>query len=227
MTLSSAQQGLSKGRPQSRRPIGAPRRQSAAPRRWSAAQKSMLARSHQLELKADVKDLKADIKDLKEETGNVLKMLRAQRAMVTDLLELAHGVEKDNTAPKLVCFLPPANGEKKFFDLLKQGPKRWFSQRVRLCFVDPIGMTLAKRKGGELGFEIDYPKRWVKESLPYVLAGLTMVKCVVAVSKLTGFHYSDLDGWVSEQFAVLDEVGKEETDKEKEDLDGRAQPGAV
>ena len=105
-----------------------------------------------LSLKGDIFGLKLDKLQLTMEQA--LSMLSAQSKMLTTLLQ---GVDK--LAPKLICFLPAVEYKKGWLGTLKS-PKDWFNQRVRIFFIDPLTLTLAKTNDGN-GFELDFPKDWV------------------------------------------------------------------
>ncbi|KAL1496460.1 hypothetical protein AB1Y20_016414 [Prymnesium parvum] len=121
------------------------------------------------EIGLDVKEVKSDVKEVKSDVKEVLMLSEAHFKMLSTLLK---GAEK--LAPKFICFLPVLNKEQgKLQDWLRQ--PSWFSQRVRIFFIDPISLTLAKTNEGN-GFEVAFPKEWVATALPFLKIGLTVLK---------------------------------------------------
>jgi hypothetical protein len=96
-------------------------------------------------------------------------------------------------------------------------PKDWFSQRVRVYFFDPIGLRLAPTNvdehGVAQGFELAFPKAWMKRAMPYVKLGLCALKVASVAGKVVlGPACPDLGVFsdlISSQLKALDELAPE------------------
>ncbi|KAL1495252.1 hypothetical protein AB1Y20_017113 [Prymnesium parvum] len=172
------------------------------------------------EVKSDIKEVKSDVKEVKSDVKVVLHLSEAHFKLLSTLLKGA-----DRLAPKLICFLPTKFKEKgKLLDLIRH-PKAWFSQRVRVFFVDPISLTLANTNGGD-GFELVFPKDWVTKALPYVKVGLTVLKVAAVAGKLAGFPaIPDLKAvmgeWVDSQLEAVNELRSHGLHKMEEMMGGQ------
>jgi len=167
------------------------------------------------QLARDMKEVKSDMKEMMSDVKDVLRLSEAHFKMLSTLLR---GTEK--LAPKLICFLPVQFKEQgKLHDWLRsfQHPKTWFSQRVRVFFIDPISLTLANTNGGD-GFELVFPKEWVATALPYVKLGLTVLKVAAVAGKLAGFPVipdmkAVMGEWVDWQLEMVSKLNSLGLDK--------------
>lgn len=135
-----------------------------------------------------------------------LSLLRAEKRLLRYLIE---GI--DTLGPTLVCFVPArcfAVGVREWFARLRT-PREWLHERVRLFFVDPLHLTIARTNGGR-GFELLFPREWVARAMPLFRLGLSLLRAAVVVGRLTGFPVPNLQAvagdWLDQQLAVADSL---------------------
>ena len=100
-------------------------------------------------------------------------------------------IAKDELAcPRLFVFLPETDGNHSLLHRLMR-PKDFVVDTYRLIFLDavtgyatPTGPPDAH--GRRHGYRIRLPKDWLVENLPYINAGMQMVKMAAAVGRLSG-----------------------------------------
>jgi len=164
----------------------------------------------------DMHSMSHNFGEMNENVKEIRRMSEAHFKMLSTFMK---GVE----APKIICFLPAvehkAPGRVRSWLQKLQRPSDWFNERVRIFFIDPFTLTLAKTNDGN-GFELDYLKEWAAKAMPYVKISLTVLKVAVVAGKLGGFPIPDIEAiageWVDTQLAAFEEL-KSQFEQEKDE----------
>ena len=129
-------------------------------------------------------DLIASIMSMLDEMRELKAQVQAHET------SFAYMAKDELACPRLFVFLPETDGNHSLLHRLMR-PKDFVVDTYRLIFLDavtgyatPTGPPDAH--GRRHGYRIRLPKDWLVENLPYINAGMQMVKMAAAVGRLSG-----------------------------------------
>ncbi|KAG1654352.1 hypothetical protein FOA52_011847 [Chlamydomonas sp. UWO 241] len=146
------------------------------------------------ELREGIDSIYTVVIDSNAKLDLVLQGMQAHTRMMSSILT------GDREVPSLLCFTPAQASNKSWMN-----PSQWLHTVVHLRFVCPVSMEF-----DPVFFPVKIAKEWFKKAMPYIKAGLIVLKIASAAGRCAGFPIPDfaggLDQVLTDQFKAMEEM---------------------
>lgn len=147
---------------------------------------------------------------LRDMHGELSEAVRASRAGLRMLHSLLSAQANDNLPPRLMWITPvtPHSGWRAR-TRAALSPRTWFTETVMVTFICPVTLKVAAGGPNGAGFPTKRTKQEWATVLPYLQAGLTVIKLAMAGGRLLGLPLPCV-GDVSKALGVGEEAAEVE-----------------
>ncbi|KAG1674225.1 hypothetical protein FOA52_013845 [Chlamydomonas sp. UWO 241] len=134
------------------------------------------------------------VMDVNAKLDLVLQSMQAHTRMMSSILT------GNREVPSLVCFMPAQASNRAWMKA-----SQWLHTEVHLNFVDPVSMEF-----DPVFSPVKLTKEWVRTAMPYIKAGLVVLKIASFAGRIAGFPISDVTGGMgqvlSDQFDAMEKI---------------------